>query len=275
MRLGLLLALLLSANPAERVGKFKDKAIVEPSGIVASRVHPGIFWIHNDSGNPPALFAVRVDGTIVRRYLIEAVNVDWEDIAIDDSGHLYLGDIGDNLHTLPVHAIHRIDEPDPLKPETGDKLKPTTFYFRYPKSSREDAEGLFIEGNRAVVVTKRGDGGEAELFTIPLDKPAGLLKPIEAKRLGSLSGSKNPVTGTSLSTDGRRLAVCSIGDVRIYRRDADGRWLPSAKMKSPPGQVEAIAWSDSDLILSNEDREIFRIPEKTWKAEVREKGKKK
>ena len=45
--------------------------------MVASRKHPGIFWVHNDSGNPPSLFAVRRDGSLVRSYRVEAANVDW------------------------------------------------------------------------------------------------------------------------------------------------------------------------------------------------------
>ncbi len=275
MNFGLILAVILSGNPYEKVGKFKDKAITEPSGMVASRVHPGIFWVHNDSGNPPALFAVRLDGTLVSKYLINAANVDWEDIAIDDSGHLYLGEIGDNLHVLPVHAILKIDEPDPsIAVDDKVKLMPTTYYFRYPKNTRENAEGLFIDGDRAVVVNKRADSGEAQLYGISLEKPAGLLKPIVAENLGTLKSSKHPVTGASLSASGRWLAICSLGDIRLYRRDADGRWLHSAKIKSPPGQIEAISWCGAALILANEDREIFRIMEKDWRAEIREKGKK-
>ncbi|MFO0950915.1 MAG: hypothetical protein U0835_07120 [Isosphaeraceae bacterium] len=68
---------------------------------MASRRHPGVFWVHNDSGNPPRLFAVRVDGSLIREYAVQAPNVDWEDIAVDDEGHLYLGDIGNNDARLP------------------------------------------------------------------------------------------------------------------------------------------------------------------------------
>jgi hypothetical protein len=269
-----ILALTLAANPAEHVGKFKDRAIVEPSGIVASRQYPGIFWVHNDSGNPPALFAVRLDGTLVRKYLVDAPNIDWEDIAVDGSGHLYLGDIGDNLHVLPVHAILRIDEPNPALPiDEKAKLHATSFCFRYPERIRHDAESLYIDDTKAMIVTKRGDLEEAELFAVSLDSPGSLLKPADAKRVGNLKGFKKPATGADLSVDGRWLAVCGLGEVKLYRRDADGRWWNTVKLKSPPGQVEAVTWLGADLILANEDREIYRITEKSWKAEIREKGK--
>ena len=259
-------------EPFDRVGRFTDKRIVEPSGLVASRRHPGIFWTHNDSGNPPALFAVKRDGTVVRAYAVAAPNVDWEDISTDDAGHIYLADTGDNLRILPVHAILRLDEPDPAEP-ASKPLPVTAFHFRYPDGKRPDAEALFVEGDRAFVVTKSDDGREAELFTVPLDFAAPLLKPATARRMGVLPKLARPATGASLSADGRMLAVCALGEVRLYRRDADGRFLHAAKLKTPPGQIEAIAWSRQNLILANEERAIYQISEKTWREELNAKGR--
>src|SRR5689334_17403420 len=102
--------------PLEHLGRFDVQAIPEASGIVKSRRFPGIFWVHNDSGNLPLLFAVRSDGRIVRQFRLAVPNIDWEDITIDDQGHLYLGDIGNNGGFLPVRVIYRIDEPDPSFP---------------------------------------------------------------------------------------------------------------------------------------------------------------
>jgi len=273
----LVLAISLTGGPADKVGKFDHRKIAEPSGIVASRKHPGIFWVHNDSGNAPLLFAVKQDGSLLREYSVEATNLDWEDLAIDNSGHLYIGDIGNNLRALPIRVIYRVDEPDPteMKKDKGvHKLKVSAaIYFAYPSTGAFDAEGLFIDGDRAIVVAKSQNGSEAELFAIPL-RATSLLKPARAERVGSLKGFKKPATGADLSADGRMLSVCALGEVRIYRRDADGRWLPFAKMKGPDGQVEAIGWDGSDLVLANEDREIFRITEKTWRGEARKKGEK-
>ena len=110
--------------PLEPMGRFDARAIPEASGIVKSRRHPGIFWVHNDSGNAPLLFAVRGDGRIVRRFRLAIPNLDWEDIAIDDQGHLYLGDIGNNTGLLRVRTIYQLDEPDPTIPEGGDRDRP-------------------------------------------------------------------------------------------------------------------------------------------------------
>ena len=117
-----LVAVLLAADPPsplEPLGRFDPRAIREASGVVKSRRHPGIFWVHNDSGNPPALFAVRRDGTILREFRLAVPNVDWEDIAADDRGYLYVGDIGNNGGLLPIRVIYRFDEPDPAVPASA------------------------------------------------------------------------------------------------------------------------------------------------------------
>jgi hypothetical protein len=249
----------------ERVGRLEDPAIVEASGIVRSRKHPGIFWVHNDSGNPPALFAVRRDGKLVRSFRVEAPNVDWEDIATDDEGHLYLGDIGNNDLRLPLRSIYRVDEPDPSRP--GDiPLKPSLITnYRFTPGGRFDAEGLFVSDGRAMVVSKRLDGKDAEVFAIPLDPPAPLLRPATPERIAHLPGCVEPATGADLSPDGRRLAVTTTSAARVYIPDGSGGWALEATIRFAEPQVEAICWDGDDLILASEDRSIFRISESRWK----------
>ncbi len=122
---GLFLSLLMlgfmssEPSPLETVGRLDEKRIPEASGVVKSRTYADIFWVHNDSGNPPLLFAIRGDGRIVRQFRLAIPNIDWEDIAIDGRGHLYLGDIGNNTRALPLRAIYRIDEPDPNSARTS------------------------------------------------------------------------------------------------------------------------------------------------------------
>src|SRR3954447_13166063 len=145
LSLPILTAVLLAAGPPsdqEALGKFDLRAIPEASGIVKSRRYPGIFWVHNDSGNRPALFAIRRDGTIVREFRLAAPNVDWEDIADDEKGHLYIGDIGNNGGLLAVRGVYRIDEPNPEKAITNPLPVVAATFYALPRSDRFDAEGL-------------------------------------------------------------------------------------------------------------------------------------
>jgi hypothetical protein len=253
----------------ERLGRFEDRALREVSGIAQSRRHPGVFWVHNDSGNAPELFAVKRNGALVAGFRVAVPNIDWEDIATDDAGHLYIGEIGNNGGALPLRAIYRVDEPDPFHP-TKEPLRVTlsTFYTFPDKKSRFDAEGLFLLDGKAIVVAKTFDERDAELYAVPLDPPAPFLKPSVPERVGALPGFVKPATGASLSADGRRLAVCSSqGEARVYERAPKNTWRGiGEKVQFKEGGVEAICWDGNDLILASEHGGIFRISDAEWKS---------
>jgi hypothetical protein len=273
--LGILSFLLLGPPdevPLERLGRLEHPAIREASGIVKSRRHPGIFWVHNDSGNPPALFAVRRDGSLVREYKVSVPNVDWEDIATDDHGHLFIGEIGNNNALLPLRAVYQLDEPDPLRKSNDDdgflKVK-TASYYRFPPSGRFDAEGLVIDGDRALIVSKTFDGRPAEVYAVPLNPPAPLIRPAVAERVGTLTGFTEAVTGAHLSPDGRRLVVCSLASVGVYQKAPKDEWKLLARKSFRSGdQVEAVAWNGDDVILAGEGRGVFRIKAGTWRGRL-------
>src|SRR2546430_16943585 len=97
------------------VARMSDPRIKESSGVVGSRRYTDVFWTHNDGGGPKkqVLYAIDREGNTRAFFSVIDVTLhDWEDIAIDDAGHLYIGDIGNNdtkRHTL---AVNEIDEPN-------------------------------------------------------------------------------------------------------------------------------------------------------------------
>jgi hypothetical protein len=262
--------------PLEPMGRFDARAIPEASGIVKSRRYPGIFWVHNDSGNAPLLFAVGRDGRIVRRFRLAFPNLDWEDIAIDDQGHLYLGDIGNNAGLLRVRTIYRIDEPDPTSPKGGggdrDVPLPATRTVPYllPPSNRFDAEGLVYDRGTAILVAKYLDHREAELFAVTVDPPPAGPAHTPVRPIGRLPGFTEPATGADLSEDGTLLAVCSYAVTRVYRRerrDEAATWKPMAEVRYATLPIEGITWHGRDLILAAEEAQgLYRLREAAWRA---------
>src|SRR5262245_38578714 len=92
----------------------RDLRIKENSGIVASRRYADVFWTHNDGGGPKkqVLYAIDREGNTRASFpVIGATLRDWEDIAIDDAGHLYIGDIGNNDSKRDGLAVYEIEEP--------------------------------------------------------------------------------------------------------------------------------------------------------------------
>ncbi len=253
----------------ERVGGLDPKLIPEASGIVKSRRFPDTFWVHNDSGNPPDLFAIRGDGRIIREFRLAIPNVDWEDIAIDDDGHLYLGDIGNNTRAIPVRAVYRIDEPDPNSSSHKPVAASSVTFYAFPQGKRFDAESLWCDSRTLMLLTKVLDGREPELFAISLDSPSTLFRPTLARTLGPLTGFSEPATGADLNADGTLLAVCSTAVTRVYRCDRPDShaWRLLATVRyDRPRSVEGIAWAGSDLYLVAEGDGIYRLAEKQWRA---------
>jgi hypothetical protein len=254
-------------TPLEPLGRLEPRLVPEASGIVKSRRHPGIFWVHNDSGNPPLLFAINTDGRIIRQFRLEIPNIDWEDIAIDDRGQLYLGDIGNNLGALPIRAIYRLDEPDPTRPVEKPLAATAVSRYAVPRSNRFDAESLDFDDGNAIVTAKYLDGREAELFAVPFEPPSPLSRPAQPRSIGKLAGFTEPATGSDLDVDRRHLAVCSSTVTRIYRREDVQKhdWKLECEVRYPAAQVEGVCWNDRDLVLVAEGSAIFRISEKTWR----------
>lgn len=271
---GLSLALTLGGSkppsPLELLGRLDRHALPEASGIVKSRRFDDVYWLHNDSGNKPFLFAIRRDGTTVRRYKLDVANIDWEDVAVDDAGHLYLGDIGNNGGHLPLRAIYQLPEPDPSKPADQPLKAIRTWFYTFPRDGTFDAESLFIDRGRAVLVAKTFDGRDAELYEVPLDQPAPLFRPAVASKVGVLPRFTEPATGADLSTDGLRLAVCSASATRVYQRaktpdDEKPAWTLFAEVDYPKWHVEGLCWDGRDLILAGEDQTLRRLPETVWR----------
>lgn len=165
----------------------------ESSGLAVAdgRVHSV-----EDSGGPSTVFAFDRTGALVDEIAVDAENVDWEDLAIDD-GSLFVGDIGDNRAQRDEVRVHRV-------PLAGGATR--TFRFTYADGPR-DAEGLVVSAGRAWVVSKELFGGG--LYTAPLQDGA-VLERVADVPVGL-------ATGASLSPDGSLLAVRDYGGVAEWR----------------------------------------------------------
>ena len=77
-----------------------DTQIEEMSGLIASASNQGLYWVHNDGGDP-TVYGINLMGEIVARLVLpDDSNLDWEDIdiyrdPITEKMMIYQGDIGD------------------------------------------------------------------------------------------------------------------------------------------------------------------------------------
>ncbi|WP_328658053.1 WD40 repeat domain-containing protein [Streptomyces sp. NBC_00334] len=139
----------------------KDPRITESSGLAASRLHPGVYWTHNDQDTGPYLYAVDGStGETVARVALSGVGTprDVEAIAIGPDNRIFVADIGDNLGgTWPHVWIYELPEPKALKDQT---VEATQYVVKYADGAR-DAESMVVhpKTGRVYIIDKNEDGG--------------------------------------------------------------------------------------------------------------------
>ncbi|MGE5612281.1 MAG: hypothetical protein ACM359_23740, partial [Bacillota bacterium] len=209
-----------TTQPVKLISRL-DGRINECSGVVASRRYPGVFWVHGDSGNPPVLFAIDRQGKLLAQFPVRATNQDWEDIAIDETGHLYIGDIGNNGGKRKQLVVYRVDEPDPASAKAaqgqGATLKVTgTWRLDFPNGPF-DCESLFVYKGFGYVISKLFTGLHAVVYRFPLEAEG---KTSVLEKVATLP-IRSPVTAADISADGKRLAVLTVTGLNLFTIDGD------------------------------------------------------
>lgn len=244
-------------------------AIDECSGIVRSRQHPGILWVHNDSGDEPRFFAVDLQGRLLREVQVQgARNVDWEDIAVDDAGQIYLGDFGNNRNQRRDLVVYVVDEPDPAAGAPGEPLRipvkrrlpfrfPEQVAFPDPSRMNFDCEAMYWKSGALHLLTKHRSDIRTVLYR--LDPQAEGEQ--AAQKLGEFEiGS--PVTAADLSPDGRLLAVLSYQYIHLFEctpERADDLAGVAHPVVIEGRQCEAVCFDGRRILFTNEQREIHCI----------------
>ena len=288
MRLAATAALALSAALAqavEVVGRVEHEALGEVSGVVKSE-RGDFYWVHNDSGDSPRLFAIDAAGVpLVPSWLgvapddwqghaiDHAAHFDWEAIALAD-GTLYIADVGNNGNARRDLGVYVVNEPHPTAVQRMKALKHLP--IRYPDQNEHpgdvwhfDCEAVFVAGGKLYFITKHRQPRRiadfepgAKLYRLDTDFT-------DRENVLTLIGQRDDVpvaTGADISPDGSRLAVATYVALWLFDAPANGdNWFAGEvrTLDLPRDlwnrQLEAVAWQDeSTLLLVNERRDILR-----------------
>ncbi|MDX2109115.1 MAG: hypothetical protein SFY80_02630 [Verrucomicrobiota bacterium] len=260
---------------ATALGTIGFGPINECSGIVQSRQFPGVFWVHNDSGDWPRIFAIRQDGTIIkptdeknyRGVVVEgASNRDWEDIATDAEGNLIIADIGNNQNSRRDLTLYTIKEPDPTKVTSASVTRSIRVYYPEqkefpPKKNNFDCEAMFTARGAIYLITKHRADANAVLYRVPMTV-AETAAPVALERLSAFV-SNEMVTGADCSPDGRRLIVLTYDGVWGFEcKGEQGEWFAGQARFYPVRKLqgEAICWDGPErIIMTNEKRDIVML----------------
>ena len=199
------------------------KKLDENSGMAIGK--DSTVWLVNDGGNQDKIYQITNKGKIIKELEVKnAKNKDWEDLAKDKDGNVYIADTGNNANKRKDLVIYKI--PDPGK-EKGDKIEAEQIAFNFPDQKKfppkkskllYDTEAIFYAKDSLYLITKNRSqpfNGNARIYRIPSKK--GNYK---ANYLGEfipctdISACK--ITAADISPDGKTIARLGYGKLWLF-----------------------------------------------------------
>jgi hypothetical protein len=218
-----LAARLCDAARPVRAGTVADPEVVELSGLAASRREPGLFWVHNDSGDRARVFVIGSDGAAGAQVALAGADaVDWEDIAVADGeagDDIYVADIGDNAARRATIDVYSFTA-DPSSP--GTEVDAARLRLQYPDGAH-DAEALMVDPRTGdLVIVTKGYDGRAGVYTLPAASAAPRAEPQPLTKAATLSlGALQAVTAGDISPAGDVIVLRTYTSVFVFARAGD------------------------------------------------------
>jgi len=193
----------------------------ELSGVAASRVNPGLLYMHEDSRNAPILISNTNGEDLGKIILDRQATVDPEDIAVgpgpeEGKSYIYFADIGDNDKKRTTIAVYRLEEP--VIPATDEPVEihvtdVTKLELTYPVSPY-NAETLLIDPltRDLYIVTK--ETNRAKVFRAAYPQAAATtLEQVLNMRSFDL------FTSGDIRADGTEILLRNKGQIWYWERD--------------------------------------------------------
>jgi hypothetical protein len=241
----------------------------EISGFESSESET-LLWSVNDSGNAPEVYGYnpatnKIDKTI---RIVNAENRDWEDVAIDKAGNIYVGDFGNNGNKRKDLIIYK------LKPEAkkGGTHKAEKISFRYedqeefpPKRSRRnfDVEALISFNDSLYLFTKNRSSkfdGTTKVYKLPVTPGQATAVLVGSYKTCSKK-SNCRITAASINQTRTKIALLSHDKVWLLsgfsRDDFFGGKVEQLSLLHD-SQKESISFkNDSTLYIADERNGIY------------------
>lgn len=239
------------------------KKLNENSGIVSLKNDS--YWIINDTKNDDKIFQIDLNGDIIKELKVKnASNNNWEDLAKDNNGNVYIGDFGNNENKRKNLVIYKIPNPEIRK---GSKISAERIEFNYPeqrkfppkkKNRLYDAEAMFYNNNSIYIITKNRASpfnGKALIYKVPAT-PGNY----NATLIGSFYTCEDDttckITAADISVDGKKIVLLSNGKLWVFT-DWNGEDFSKGKKElidlGVISQLESVCFlNNTTLLLSDE-----------------------
>ncbi|MFA0960564.1 alpha/beta hydrolase-fold protein [Roseivirga sp. BDSF3-8] len=190
-------------------------ALKETSGLWVES--PNRIWSHNDSGGQPVLYLTDTLGNVVDMKIItNAFNLDWEDLARDDRGNVYIGDFGNNRNNRRALQVFKI--PNPSEQESS-RIPAEKIEFTYPDQKafppdstrmNYDMEAMVYLKNHLYLFSKNRTvpySGITKIYKIPTIPGNYEAELIDSLSLGGNMRLETWLGGAAISPDESHIAL--------------------------------------------------------------------
>jgi len=258
----------------------------ESSGLASSDI-PGHYWSHNNkwvNGDPFVLGDVHLfeasTGNINRTVKINPNDIiafsDMEDMAEDESGYTYIGDIGsaNNIGSKTQFRIHKILDLNSYA--HNDIVTSELIDFTYPNNESHNAEAMFWYDDYIYIFAK---GFQNDTLTISYRVPdapgtytAEYLETVEASFSPSLSSADiNPQNHTIAFLAYQKLVVvkCFTAPYVFTGSEMYGIEYTYPQDTNTHFRSEALMFMDEfNLIGTNEFKDIPAVSQGVWNLSI-------
>ena len=245
------------------------KSLEEVSGmeVVAGS---DLIWMINDSGNAPKIYGYDITQMkIAKTITISNVsNIDWEDLASDQSGNLFIGDFGNNGNSRKDLAIYTIKDCSAIEGNDTNAII-TSFYFkdqnRFPprkKNRNFDVEAFVSFNDYFYLFTRNRSSdfdGTTKLYKIPAKEGR-----FEAQLIDSFKTCDDErscqITGATLDHASGNIALLSESKVWIFSNfpedDVFGGTIEKLELKHS-SHKESITFKNSNILYIADEQKRF------------------
>lgn len=261
MRVMILLAIIILASCSGEKKDIHNIVTIDLKEASAIEKIPGspLYWVIEDSGNKNAVYGIDARGKLQTTLNIDKQNTDWESLAADKEGNLYIGDFGNNDNKRKDLKIYKVDKDYLTGP--GEAKVSQVIYFNYPeqrdfppaKSSRLYDCEAFIEhnGNFYLFTKNRSSKSDGTFLVYKLPNRAGNHKAQLVGSLATCEKSSCRVTGADISNNGKTIALLTADAVYLLTNFSENNFSETEmEVLALPhnSQKEGICFSDDNTV---------------------------
>ncbi len=233
------------------------KEVNESSGLALDST-ANTLWTHNDGGSIPALYQITPTGKVMKSLpLKNTQNRDWEDLAKDTAGNLYIGDFGNNNNSRKDLMIYKVN------PNHPDKIDRIQFSYAdqsefppHPENRNFDCEAFFWYKHQLYLFSKNRGNRTVKMYVLP--DTAGTYQ----AKIHSTVKLKSMVTAADVNPSGTQLALLTYGKVFVFQIKDSTNLLsqPYQCIKIARSQAEGLTYiNDTDFVISNEGGKMYLV----------------